>query len=57
MDEKVVSPNSSLSDVLSLSLEIEMRDRLSCPDPSDSDWISTKYPDQGYVEVEFAAPT
>jgi len=36
MDEKVVSPNYSLSDVLPLSLEIEMDDGWSCPDPSES---------------------
>jgi len=30
MDEKVVSPNSSLSNVLPLSLEIDIEDGLNC---------------------------
>jgi len=34
MNEKVVSPNSSLSDVLLFSPEIEMEDGWSCLDPS-----------------------
>jgi len=37
MDEKVVSPNSFLSDVLPLSPEIEMEDGWSCPYPFESD--------------------
>jgi len=44
MDEKFISPNSSLSDALPLSPEIEMDDGRSCPDPSDFDWISTEDP-------------
>ena len=39
------------------SPEIEMEDGWSCLDPSDSYWVSTKDPDQGYVKVEFATPT
>ena len=57
MDEKVVSPNYLLSNVLPLSSEIEMEDGWSCPGPSNSDWISTEDPGQLYVKVEFAAPT
>jgi len=34
-----------------------MEDDWGCPDPSDFDWLSTKDPDQGYVKMEFAAPT
>jgi len=45
MDEKVVSPNSSLSNALPLSPEIEMEDGLNCHNLSDFDWISTEYPD------------
>jgi len=30
---------------------------LQCPDPFDFDWICIEYADQGYVKVEFAAPT
>ena len=57
MDEKIISPNSFLSDVLPISPEIETKDDWSYLGPSDSNWISTKDPDQGYVKVEFAAPT
>jgi len=55
--KKIVSPHSFLFDVFPLSPEIEMDDDLHCPHPSDSDWILTEDPDQGYVKVEFAAPT
>jgi len=34
-----------------------MEDDWGCPDPSDFDWVSTEDSDQGYVKVEFAAPT
>ena len=53
----MVSANSSISDVFPLSPEVEMEDDLNCQDPSDFDWISIKDPDQGYVKLEFAAPT
>ena len=56
MDEKVIFPNSSVSDAFPLSPEIDMEDVLNCQDPSDFDRISTKDPDQG-VKVEFASPT
>ena len=52
MNEKVVSPNSSLFDLFPLSLKIKIDDG-----GSYSDRISSKDPDQGYVKVEFAAPT
>jgi len=54
VDEKIVSLNSFLSDVLSLSPELEMEDGWSCPIPSDFDWILTEDPNQEYVKVEFA---
>jgi len=44
MDEKVVYPNPSLSDVSPLSPKIKMEDGWSCPHPFDSDWISTEDP-------------
>jgi len=53
----VISPNSSLSDAFLLSPETDIEDGLNCKDPSDFDWISNEDSDQGYVEVEFAAPT
>ena len=56
MDEKIISLNCFLSDVLPLSPEIKMDDDWSCPDPSNSYWISIEDPDQGYVKVEFTAP-
>jgi len=34
-----------------------MEDSFGCQDPSNFDWISTKYLDQGYVKVKFVAPT
>jgi len=37
IDEKVVRPNSSLSDALSLSPEINMEDGLDCQDPYNFD--------------------
>jgi len=52
----VVSPNSSLSDALSFSPEIEMEDGLNCSDLFDFHWISTEDPDQDNVKVEFATP-
>jgi len=51
MNEKVISPNSSLSYVLPFFPEIKMEDGWSCRDPSLSDWISTEDPEQGYVKV------
>jgi len=51
MDEKVVSPNSSPSDTLPISPELDMEDGLNCPDLSDFDWISTKDLDKGYDKV------
>jgi len=57
MDEKVVFPNSFLSDVLSRSPKIEMEDGWSCLYPSNSNWISTDDLHQEYVKVEFTAPT
>jgi len=53
----VVSPSFSSSDAFPLSPETDMADALNCQDPPNFDWISTKDPDQGYVKVEFAAPT
>ena len=45
MDEKVVSLNFFLSDVLPVSPEIEMEDGWSYCDLSDSNRISTEDPD------------
>jgi len=56
MEEKVVSPNSSILDVFPPLPENGMEDILNCEDPSDFDWISTEYPNQRYVKVEFTAP-
>ena len=53
MGKKIVSPNFFQSDVLPLSPEIEKEDEWSCLSPSDSDWISTGDPDQGYIKVKF----
>ena len=38
---------------------LKLRGRMgwSCPGPCDSDWISSKEPNQGYVKVEVATPT
>ena len=57
MNEKIISPNSFLSDVLPISPEIEVEDDQSCHRPSNSDWILTEDPDQSYVKVEFATLT
>jgi len=57
MDEKIVSPSPSLSYVLPLSAETEMENGWSCTDPFEFDWISTWDFDQGYVNMELAAPT
>jgi len=46
MDEKIVSSNSFLSDVLPLSPEIKMEDNWSRLGHSDSDWISAEDLDQ-----------
>ena len=40
MGEKIVSPNSFISDALCLSLEIEIEDNWSYLALTDSDWIS-----------------
>ena len=45
MEDKIVSPNSFLSNVVLLSPEIEMEDDWGCFEPSDFDWVSTKDPD------------
>ena len=37
IEDKIVSHNSFLSDLVPLSLKIEMDDDLGCPDPSDFD--------------------
>ena len=55
MEDKIISHNYLLSEVLPLSPEIEIKDDWGCPDSSDFDWIYTKDPDWGYVKVEFAA--
>jgi len=55
MEGQVVSPNSSLLDEFSPSLEINMEDILNCQDPPGFDWISTKDLDRGYAKVELAA--
>ena len=41
---KLFSPNSSPSDALPLSPKIEMEHGWSCPDPSESDLLSTEDP-------------
>jgi len=45
MEDKIVSPNSFLSDVVPLSSEIEMENDWGCLHPFDFDWISTEDPD------------
>ena len=54
--EDMVSPHSSILDVLPPSPEIDMEDILNYEDPPDSKWISPEDPDQGYVKVEFSSP-
>ena len=55
MEEKAVSPNSSLLDEFSPSFEIDIEDIQNCQNPPTVNWISTEDPDQGYVKMEFAA--
>jgi len=57
IEEKVVSPNSLLLGGFPLSSKINMEDVLNCQGPPDFDWISNEDPDEGYVKVEFVAPT
>jgi len=57
MEDKIIFPNSFLSDVVPLSPDIEMEDEWGFPYRVDFDWISTEDPDQCYTKVEFAAPT
>ena len=52
----MVSPHSSMLDALHLSPEIDIEDVWNCEDHPNSDWISFDDPDQGYVEVQLAAP-
>ena len=56
MEEKIVSPNSSLLDAFLLSSEINIEDISNCQDPPNFDWISTEDPNYRYVKVEFTAP-
>ena len=56
-DEKINSPNSFPFNILPFSPEIEMEDGWSCPDPSDSNQISTEDPKQQNIKVEFPTPT
>ena len=57
IDKSPAFPNSSQSYAFPLSFDIDMEDGLNCQDPSNFDWISIEDPDQGYVKVEFTAPT
>jgi len=49
MNEKVVSPNSSVLDEFPPSSEIDMEDVLNCEKPPDFNWISHEDPNQKYV--------
>ena len=53
----MVSPNSSILDALPLSSNIDMEDVWNCEDHSDSEWISHKDPNQGYIKLKFTTPT
>jgi len=53
MEEKVVSPTSSLLEEFSPSLEIDMEDILNCENPPDFDWISTKDLTKGMLRWSF----
>jgi len=44
VQEKVISPNSSLLNAFPPSTEISMEDVLNCQDPPNFNWISTKDP-------------